>query len=36
LGNCALGPAIIVNGRLVGRCDIGRVRAAVIEAQVIR
>jgi formate dehydrogenase subunit gamma len=36
LGNCALGPAIMVNGRLVGRCDIGRVRAAVIEAQVIR
>lgn len=36
LGNCALGPAIIVNSRLVGRCDIGRVRAAVIEAQVIR
>ena len=35
LGNCALGPAIMVNGRLVGRCDIGRVRAAVIDAQVV-
>ena len=34
LGNCALGPAIMVNGRLVGRCDIGRVRAAVVDAQV--
>jgi len=36
LGNCALGPAIMVNGRLVGRCDIGRVRAAVVDAQVVR
>jgi formate dehydrogenase subunit gamma len=35
LGNCALGPAIMVNGRLVGRCDIGRVRAAVVDAQVV-
>jgi formate dehydrogenase subunit gamma len=35
LGNCALGPAIMVNGRLVGRCDISRVRAAVVEAQVM-
>jgi len=35
LGNCALGPAIMVNGRLVGRCDIGRVRAAVVDAQVM-
>ena len=34
LGNCALGPAVMVNGRLVGRCDIGRVRAAVVDAQV--
>ena len=34
LGNCAMGPAIMVNGRLVGRCDIGRVRAAVVDAQV--
>lgn len=36
LGNCALGPAVIVNGQLVGRCDIGRVRAAVVEAQAVR
>lgn len=36
LGNCALGPAVMVNGRLVGRCDIGRVRAAVADAQVAR
>jgi len=36
LGNCALGPAIMVNGRLVGRCDIGQVRAAVVDAQVVR
>ena len=36
LGNCALGAAIMVNGRLVGRCDIGRVRAAVVDAQVVR
>jgi len=33
LGNCALGPAVMVNGRLIGRCDIGRVRAAVAAAQ---
>ena len=33
LGNCALGPAIMVNGRLIGRCDIGRVRSAVDDAQ---
>ncbi|MFZ4373821.1 MAG: NAD(P)H-dependent oxidoreductase subunit E [Mycobacterium sp.] len=35
LGNCALGPAVMVNGRLVGRCDIARVRAAVVNAQVV-
>lgn len=35
LGNCALGPAVMVNGRLVGRCDISRVRAAVVDAQVV-
>jgi len=35
LGNCAMGPAVMVNGRLVGRCDIGRVRAAVVDAQVV-
>ena len=33
LGNCALGPAVMVNRRLIGRCDIGRVRAAVRAAQ---
>ena len=35
LGNCALGPAVMVNGRLVGRCDISRVRAAVVDVQVM-
>lgn len=35
LGNCALGPAILVNGRLVGRCDMSRVRAAIVDAQVV-
>jgi formate dehydrogenase subunit gamma len=33
LGNCALGPAVMVNRQLIGRCDIGRVRAAVRDAQ---
>lgn len=33
LGNCALGPAIMVNGRLIGRCDLPRVNAAVRAAQ---
>ena len=36
LGDCALGPAIMVNGRLLGRCDIGRVKAAVDAAQGVR
>lgn len=31
-GNCALGPAVMVNGRLIGRCDIARVRSAVDRA----
>jgi len=35
LGNCALGPAVMVNSRLVGRCDVSRVRAAVVDAQVM-
>jgi len=35
LGNCALGPAVMVNGRLVGRCDIARVRAAVVNDLVV-
>lgn len=33
LGDCALGPAIMVNGRLIGRCDVERVKAAVDAAQ---
>lgn len=32
LGNCALGPAVMVNGRLIGRCDVARVRTAVAAA----
>ena len=36
LGNCALGPAVMVDGRLIGRCDTGRVRAAVSLAQEVR
>ena len=33
LGNCALGPAAMVNGRLLGRCDVERVGAAIAQAQ---
>ncbi len=36
LGNCALGPAVMVNGRLVGRTDIARLTAAVAGAQEVR
>lgn len=36
LGNCALGPAAMVEGRLIGRCDVDRVRAAVSRAQEVR
>ncbi|SDG42512.1 NAD(P)H-dependent oxidoreductase subunit E [Thalassobaculum litoreum] len=32
LGNCALAPAAMVNGRLVGRADAGRLDTAVREA----
>lgn len=32
-GNCALGPAVMVNGRLLGRCDLSMVKAAVEDAQ---
>ena len=32
-GNCALGPAVMVNGRLLGRCDLATVRAAVEGAR---
>lgn len=33
LGNCALSPAAMVNGRLVGRVDLGRLDALVAEAR---
>jgi formate dehydrogenase subunit gamma len=36
LGNCALGPAAMVNGRLIGRCDAERIRDAVALAQEVR
>lgn len=36
LGDCALGPAVTVNGRLIGRCDIERVKVAVDQAQGVR
>ncbi|HEY2695366.1 MAG TPA: NAD(P)H-dependent oxidoreductase subunit E [Pseudonocardiaceae bacterium] len=32
LGNCALGPAVTVNGRLCGRMDVGQLRAILGEA----
>lgn len=35
LGNCALGPAAMVNGRLLGRCDVERVGAAIASAQAV-
>lgn len=34
LGNCALGPAAMVEGRLIGRADAGKVGAAVRLAKV--
>ena len=36
LGNCALGPAAMVDGRLIGRCDVERIRDAVALAQEVR
>ena len=36
LGNCALGPAAMVSGRLLGRCDVERIRDAVARAQEVR
>ena len=36
LGDCALGPAVMVDGRLLGRCDVERVTAAVLRAQEVR
>jgi formate dehydrogenase subunit gamma len=32
MGNCALGPTAVVNGRLIGRASVDRVRSAVREA----
>ncbi|MGI9126175.1 MAG: NAD(P)H-dependent oxidoreductase subunit E [Mycobacterium sp.] len=32
-GNCALGPAVMVGDRLIGRCDIAALTAAVVRAQ---
>ncbi len=33
LGNCALGPAVMVNGHLIGRCDTRRLRTAIEAAR---
>jgi NADH:ubiquinone oxidoreductase subunit E len=33
LGNCALGPAALVDGELLGRADVARLKAAVSRAQ---
>ena len=33
LGNCALGPAAMVNGRLIGRCDSAVLKATVEAAR---
>jgi len=33
LGNCALSPAAMVNGRLLGRADVARLDAALAEAR---
>jgi formate dehydrogenase subunit gamma len=33
LGNCALGPAAMVNGELIGCADVARLRDAVARAQ---
>lgn len=32
-GNCALGPAVMVNGRLLGRCDFDTLKTAVDRAR---
>jgi len=32
LGNCALGPTAVVNGRLIGRATVDRLRSAAREA----
>ena len=36
LGNCALGPAAMIEGRPLGRCDVERIRDAVARAQEVR
>jgi len=36
LGNCALGPAAMVEGRLLGRCDVTGIRDAVARVQEVR
>ena len=33
LGNCALGPAALVDGELIGCADVARLKAAVTQAQ---
>ena len=35
-GNCALGPAAMVNGRLLGRCDMTLLQSAIDSAQAVR
>lgn len=32
LGNCALGPAAMIDGKLIGRADAGRLEAKLAEA----
>ena len=36
LGNCALGPAALVDGELMGCADVARLKAAVTQAQAVR
>ena len=36
LGNCALGPAALVDGALMGCADVARLKAAVTQAQASR
>ena len=36
LGNCALGPAALVDGELMGCADVARLKAAVAQAQAVR
>ena len=32
MGNCALGPTAVVNGTLIGRASVGKVRSAALES----